>query len=305
MHLPKEFKTHGARVVMGTVQNEARRGDDAIATFLLDTRQTGEEFVRYIFTQPEFAKLAAGYFHYLRYAVRCLAICFKAANAKTRPVHIMNLAEVVLQPFHGHPQTIRRNHLPRHQIVQCRTPQYGLLATRIHGDVAANAASVRRGRIHREHQIFSFRRFHYAPGHHARTAMDGTGGLIQAGQLQRFHGKRIQFFRIDNSGSFVQRNCAAGITGAASARDDSQFEFDTGTHQRCNFRLAVRSENHEWIFHTPVGCVGHMRDTRQSIELDIVAPRDAPQYAQGAATQLQGMFELGGKFVDRVVCQLQ
>ena len=153
MHLAEKFQAHGAREVVRTVQNEARRGDDAVAAFLLDAGQSGQEFVGYIFAQSGLAEFAAGNLQYLRFAVRRLAIRFKAADAEARHVHIMDLAEVVIQPFDRHPQTVRRDHLPRSQIVQRGTPQHGLLAARVHGHIAANAAGIRRSRVHREHQI--------------------------------------------------------------------------------------------------------------------------------------------------------
>ena len=103
MHLSKKLQTHGTRVVMGAMQNESSRSDDAVAAFFLDTGQAGQELVGHVFAQPDLAELATGNLQYLRFAVGRLAVHFKTADTKARNGYIMNFAKVVLQPFHRHP----------------------------------------------------------------------------------------------------------------------------------------------------------------------------------------------------------
>src|SRR5208337_499288 len=62
---------------------------------------------------------------------------------------------------------------------------------------------------------------------------------------------------------------------------------------------------HERIFHAPIGGVGHVRNTSQSVELDIVAASNATQYAQCTSAHLQSMLEFGRELVYSVVRQLQ
>src|SRR5450759_4788193 len=58
-HLAEEFQAHGACVFVCAVQDEARRGDDAVAAFLLDAGQARQEFVGDILAQSCLAECAA------------------------------------------------------------------------------------------------------------------------------------------------------------------------------------------------------------------------------------------------------
>ena len=91
-------------------------------------------------------------------------------------------------------------------------------------------------------------------------------------------GNGIQLFGVDNCRKFIQQHCAAGVARAAAARHDGQAERDTGAHQRCDFGFRVGMQHHERVFHAPVGRVGDVRDTRQPVELDVVAARNARQF---------------------------
>jgi hypothetical protein len=51
----------------------------------------------------------------------------------------VDLAEVVIDAVDLQPVAVRIDHLPPGQVVERRAPQHGLLATGIHGDVAADA----------------------------------------------------------------------------------------------------------------------------------------------------------------------
>ena len=111
-HLAEKLQTHGAGVGMRAVQNKTRRGDDAVAAFFLDAGQAGEEFVGDVLAQSGLAEFAAGDVQNLGCAMRRCFIRFKAADTESGHLNIVNLAEVVVEAFHRHPQTIRRHHAP-------------------------------------------------------------------------------------------------------------------------------------------------------------------------------------------------
>ena len=91
------------------------------------------------------------------------------------------------------------DHAPGGEVVQRRAPQHGLLAAGVHGDVAADAGGVGRGRIDREHQPAGLRRLHHAPGHHAGAAADGRDRLRHARQPALLDlAQRIELLGIDD-----------------------------------------------------------------------------------------------------------
>ncbi len=51
----EKLQAHGAYVGRHAMHDEYRRGNQAVATFLLHTRQATQELVGNIFTQPLFA----------------------------------------------------------------------------------------------------------------------------------------------------------------------------------------------------------------------------------------------------------
>ena len=56
----EEFQAHGTGMRGQPVQDEACRGDQAVATFLLDARQAGEELVGDVLAESGLAETAAG-----------------------------------------------------------------------------------------------------------------------------------------------------------------------------------------------------------------------------------------------------
>ena len=95
---------------------------------------------------------------------------------------IVNLAQVVVEPLDFHPQPVRRDHPPPREVVERSAPQHRFLAAGVHGDIAADARRIRRGRVARPHQPCCFGCLHGAFGHHAGTAADGGDGVIHTGQ---------------------------------------------------------------------------------------------------------------------------
>jgi hypothetical protein len=68
-----------------------------------------------------------------------LPVAAQTLNRKARDLLVVDLAEVVAQPRNFEEMTGRIDHAPGHEIVERGAPQHSLLATGIHGDVAADA----------------------------------------------------------------------------------------------------------------------------------------------------------------------
>ena len=101
-----------------------------------------------------------------------------------------------------------------------------------------------------------------------------------------------QFFGVDDRRHRRERNRAAGVAGAAAARDDGQSQFDAALDQAGHFIFGVRREHDEGIFDAPVGGVGHVRDALDAVEADVVLVRVAAQHLGGALAQVVGGAEL-------------
>src|SRR5690606_833845 len=86
-------------------------------------------------------------------------------QVEARHFDVVNLAAVVRDASDLQPVAVRIDHAPPHEVVDGRAPQHRFLATGIHGDVAADAGSVGRGWIHREHQACTLGRLRDAAGH--------------------------------------------------------------------------------------------------------------------------------------------
>ena len=86
--------------------------------------------------------------------------------------------------------------------------------------------------IDREHQPVGFGRLHHAPGHHAGAAVDGRHRLGEARAARRCSTapRRFELLGVDHGGSAVQRHRAAGVAGAAAARNDGQAQLDAARH---------------------------------------------------------------------------
>jgi hypothetical protein len=81
----------------------------------------------------------------------------------------------------------------------------------------------------------------------------------------------------------VSGHRAAGVAGAASARNDGQAQIDAALDQPGHFGLGIRRQHDKRVFHAPVGGVGHMGHTAEPIELDVVARSQPAQGSLGAA----------------------
>ncbi len=282
------------------MQDEGRLGDDAVAALLLHARQSRQEFVGDVFAEPGFAESRSRNFKNFRFAARRFAVEHMARDAKARDRHVVDFPEVVIEALDLQPLGVGRDHFPGSEIVERGAPQHGLLAAGIHRDIAADAGGVGRGRIARENQAGRLGRFHRAPRHHARAAAQRRHGLVQTGQHYLFDGiEAVELFGIDHGGQLDERDRAAGIAGAAAARDDREPELDARLDDERGFLFGIGMDHHERVLDAPVGGIGDVRYARQAVELDIVAMGDARKPRHGPAPQPEGFLELGFEGANR------
>ena len=278
--LAKEFQADGAGELRHLVQDPAGRRDQAVAAFFLDAGQTGQEFVGDVLAESFLAERAADDVELLGLEdLADLAALFGGmapVEAELRHRRIVNLAQVVFQARDFEPVAVRVDHSPAGQVVERGTPQDRLLAAGIHGDVAADAGGFGRGRIDREHETGFFGRVGNPLGDHAGARIDRRVIAVDTGQAGHFdRAQGFQLFCIDDGRQWRQRNRAAGVTGTTAARNDGQAEFDATLDQAGHLILGIRRQDHERILDAPIGGVGHVRDARQAVELDVVLFRVA------------------------------
>ena len=282
----EKLQAEGALVLGHAVQQEAPRGNQAVTAFLLYTGQAGEKLVGDILAQAGLAKSAAGHAQDFRFSRRCFAVGLVATDSEFDTFLIVDLAQVMVQAFDLHPQAVGRDHAPGHQIVQRRTPDHRLLAAGIHGDIAADGGGVLRGGIDGKGIAVLLGQIGNAAGNHPGAAFDhgllfshtGYFGETDPAQL-------LQLFGIDDRGTGVQRNGAAGITGAAAARNNGQSQLDTGAHNGGDFLFGIGLDHHEGHGDAPVGGIGGVRYPRQAAEVDIVFRGNPAQHLAGPDTQ--------------------
>ena len=176
----KEFHANRACVVGHAVQNPARAGDQAVATFFLNPWQTCQKFVGDIFAQAFFAENRAWNVESF-FANQRGAIGFEIFQFKAGHFNIVNLAKIVVQARNLEPLRIGRHHAPAGQIVECSAPQHGLFTTRIHGDVAADAAGLSRSRINGKHPTGALCGIGHALRDHAHFGPQSGYLFVEAG----------------------------------------------------------------------------------------------------------------------------
>ncbi len=241
------------------MQDETRRGNQAVTAFFLNTRQSTEKLVGDVLSQTGFAEPPSRNFEDLRLRQWRFAVRSKTAEPEPSDVGIVDFSQVMPDALDHQPVSVRGNHFPRGEVVHRRAPQHRFLATRVHGDVAANTRSVSRGRINREHEPGSFCRLHGPAGNDPCTAIDGGHLLIEARQTQVFNtAEAIELLCIDHRRKTGQRHGATSVTGATAARNDGQSQIDAGPDQTRHLRFSVRIQHDERIFDSPVGRVSYV-----------------------------------------------
>ena len=282
------------------MQHPLRPGDQAVATFLLHTGQTGEELVGDVLAESDLAETRAG--DDQRFFSQRTPLLVQVLQVKGRVIGVVNLADVVIHAGDFEPLAVGGDHAPLHQIVERGAPQHRLLAAGVHGDVATNATGVGAGRVAGPDQPGVFGRFHRAPRDDARFAFDDAVWLAVVGatgqRLKTHRGQRLQLLGVDHRRQPRQRNRAAGVTGTAATRNDGEAELDAAFDQAKNLVLAVGMQHHEGVLHTPVSRIGHVRHTGEAVKGDVVLVGDAAEHLQHPLAQVVGLAELRFKAID-------
>ena len=111
LRVAEEFQAHGADVRRHLVDDPACAGDQAVAAFLLDARQTSEELVGHVLAQAFLAEGGAGDVEPLG-ALECLAAGVEVLQLEARDRGVVDLAEVVVQARDFEPLGFGRDHAP-------------------------------------------------------------------------------------------------------------------------------------------------------------------------------------------------
>ena len=207
-------------------------------------------------------------------------------EAERRDRGVVDLAQIVVEPGDLEPARVGRHHPPRHQVVERGAPQHRLLAAGVHRDVAADARRVGGRRVDGKHEPRVVGGIHHAPGDHAGARLDRGDRFGTPGQRDALdRGEPLELLRVDDGRARVERDRAAGISGAAATRNDGEAELDAALHQRADFVLGVRIQHDERILDPPVGGVGHVRHAGEAVERDVVLRGVARQRAHHLTAQ--------------------
>ena len=283
--IAEELQADGAHMLGHLVDDPARAGDQPIATLFLDAWQAAEEFVGDILAQPFLAEAAARDVEALG-ALELAAGGVEITQLEAGGLDLMDLAQVVIQPGDLKPFSLGRDHAPAGQIVERGAPQHSLFAAGIHRHIAADTGRLGRGRVDREHITMQLGQIGNALRDHAGFAPDRRHRLGHTGQAQQFDAaQRFELFSIDDRAVPDQGHGAAGVAGAATPWNDRQAQLDATLHQIGHFGLGVGRQHDKRIFNPPVGCIGDMRDARQTIELDVVARGGLAEQSGAAPAQ--------------------
>ncbi len=297
--LAEEFEADGAHVRRHAVQDPARRRDDPVATFLLHARQSAEELVGDVLAEAELAEATSIDFEPFRAQhARAFGLVASVLPGEVEDgfVDFVDLAEVVPDPRDLEPVAVWVDHAPPRKVVERSAPQHGLLAARVHGDVAAHDGGVGGRRVDGEYESCLLRSLLDSTRDDAGLGQQRRHRSIHTGQLDVLDGiDAFELFRVDHGGERRERHAAAGVTRAASARNHGEAGLDAGADQPGDFVLLIGCQHHERNLDAPVGGVRGVRDARERIEADVVAagvaaerpPRLAPQTVDGGERLLE------------------
>ena len=213
------------------VQHEARRGDDPVAAFLLDARQPAEELVGDVLAEARLAEARARESPAVSRAPRRVVPSAVVpgeleASRRRRRGSCRGCGRARVTSSH---LASGVDHAPRREVVERRAPQHRLLAAGVHRDVAADARGVGRRRDRRRTRgprasAASITRRVTTPAPQSIVG-DGSRDARQRDALDR-PTARSSFSVLITAAQRRQRNRAAGVAGAAAARDDREPELD-------------------------------------------------------------------------------
>ena len=271
-----KLQAQGTGMGRQAMQQQAGGGDEAIAALLLHAWQAREKLVRHVLTQSRLTQALPGHGQDLGFTRKGPAIGTQTGEAETHLCLVVDLAQVMPQPFDLQPFAVRGDHTPGDQVVQSRSPEHRLLATGVHGDIAAYGGGVLGGGVHGEDQPGCLSDLRHPTGDGAGAAVDAGVVALHFGQgapLDR--GDGVQFFSVDDGTPGVQGYRRTRISGAAAAGDEVQAALQAGADDGGDLGLRVRGDDDKGHLHPPVGGVGGMGDPRQATEIQGVAAGDA------------------------------
>ena len=94
----------------------------------------------------------------------------------------MDLAHVVVDARDFQPIALRIDHAPPGEVINRGAPEHGLLAARIHGDIAAHARGIRGCGIDRKHQTRRIGGIGHAACHHTGATENGGHRILHPWQ---------------------------------------------------------------------------------------------------------------------------
>jgi len=295
-----ELEADGAQVGRLRVQDENRRGNQAVTTLLLDARQTTERLVGNVLAKPGLAQRRPRELQEFRLTERRRAILGETRNTEGDRRLVVDATEVVINPLDLDPFGIGSHHAPADEVVERSAKLHRLLAAGIHRHVAADGRGVLRGRIDGENAIGRGRRFGNAPGDDTGTGTHGRDLLFEAGQQAHFGcAEALELLDVDHGGVRMQRNPAAGVTGTSAAWNDGQAEVDAGGDHGRDLRFIVGADDHQRELDPPVSSIGGVGDAGVTAKVDVVTPGDARQPAANLLTQLLQAVETVAELMHR------
>ena len=231
-----------------------------------------------------------------------------AAARSVRDIGVVDLARgcgPAARPRATRPRGVTMRHAG--QVVERGAPQHGLLAAGVHRDVAADAARPRprsgRPRTRgRPRSAASITRWVTTPA----SVADRGHRLPDAGQLAATRPRSCasSFSVLMTALLPGQRHRAAGVAGAAAARDDGQAELDAARAPAPAISASLSGVSTTNGYSTRQSVASVTCETRaQAVELDVVARGDAAQQALARlARSARDLVESGGKALDRRAC---
>jgi hypothetical protein len=206
------------------VHDPAGRRDDAVAAFFLHAGQAAQEFVGDVLAKSCLAEDRAGNLEALGAQhlgdVRCLPAVLPG-EFERRDRRVVDATAVVVEARHFEPVALRIDHPPPREVVERGSPQYGLLAARVHCDVAADDGCVRGRRVDREDEAGRMSSLLDATRDHTRFGEQRGDRLGNARQCRRLDAiDALELLDVDDRRKRRERHGAAGVSRAAAARND-------------------------------------------------------------------------------------
>jgi hypothetical protein len=195
--IAKELQAHGARVLGHAVHHPARAGDQAVAAFFLDAGQARQKLVGHVLAQALLAEARPG-MSSRSVLQQGLAIGLEILQLEAGHLHVVDLAQVVVQAGHFQPLRLRASPCASWPGCPAPCPTARPSCRRRSWRCCRRCTRPRRGRVHRKHKAAALGRIGHALRDHAGFGPDGGHGL-QAGQAAHLDlGHGFELFGVDD-----------------------------------------------------------------------------------------------------------